>query len=76
MRELKRMVEFLGVRIEEDELATRLGKGFDLYKRKHHDNFIHYTANQIEIVRKHVLRVRMNLATIKHQLPLEEYMNQ
>ena len=75
--ELQRMTQFLGVSLEDNELRKRLGRGFEQYKRKHRhgDNFQHFTANQIAVVRKHIQRVRRNLADIAydHTLPLDEY---
>ena len=75
--ELGRMTEFLGMNLEDNELRKRLGRGYDRFKRKHRhgENFQHFTADQIAVVRRHIQRAKRNLADISydHTLPLDDY---
>ena len=77
-KEIKRMLKFLGVEVQEEELRRRLKGGFDRYRRHHHDTFSHFTSRQTEVVRKHIRNVERALAgtNLSYLLPLQEYLQE
>ena len=59
--ELKRMLDFLQVPYSTSRLGEVVGRGYSAYKRKHQEEFDHYTTDQRNVLRNVVERVSESL---------------
>ena len=69
------MVAFLGIPYKEDVMEERLAKDFGLFRRRHREQFEHFTAKQREHVLKYVQIARLELEQhIGTSFSIEEYL--
>lgn len=76
--EVQRMLDFLGIKYEEEVLAESLGTGFDAFHRKHpQEEFDHFTAEQRLRVSQGVKVTEALLASSNksHLLDVGQYTN-
>lgn len=59
--ELRKMLDFLQVPYSLSRLQYVVGRGYSMYKRKHDEEFDHYTVDQRDTVRSAIERVARTL---------------
>ena len=75
--EVAKMLMFLKVPFNKEELPIRLDGDFTIFKRKHtNDNFEHFSSNQTEFIRRALVdTIKLaRLANKSHLLQFEDYL--
>ena len=75
--EIAKMLRFLKIPFNKEELPIRLNGGFTKFKRKHvNDNFEHFSRNQTEFIQRKLLDTikLVQLANKSHILRIEDYL--
>ncbi len=79
VKEVKRMLDFLGVPYSDEELKQKLSQDFTAFQRQHkHDEFDHYTNEQRQLLLSVVQETVSKIHEISTTFPtqeLEEYLN-
>ena len=75
--EIAKILNFLKIPFNKDELPKRLDGDFTKFKRKHtNDNFEHFSSNQTEFIRRELVdTIKMvQLASKSHIVQVEDYL--
>jgi iron only hydrogenase large subunit-like protein len=76
-REVAKMLNFLKIPFNKEELPIRLDGDFTKFKRKHtNDNFEHFSGNQTEFIKKELVdTIKLTqLANKSHVIQVEDYL--
>ena len=77
MKEMERMLTFLGFPFSEEEVSERLAEDFTVFKRAHRgDDFKHYTDDQMMYMRSVLLEAIKSAEdkNMAHVLKLDDYL--